>query len=295
MGLLRTPLRWSGALVLAGVDRMGADGAAAGYPDLGRWPQRRRPRPRRPPASDADREGRVPLQASGSRRMPIARTATDASLADGVSCDEAGCVDALADGGLVALGVARGGLADDCVRAVLVVTARQAPADCAASVIDQDRLRRQGALALRRRPAALRWRRSGRAVSTGHGRRRWQARATRWPLLARPSVPATGMRRRRRPICRRRSRRLSSEAQARRCSRARARASRSGSGWAGIGERTTRGPGIRIQAPAGSSNAPRWNSLDGDSLAGSGGNSTSVNIACGNCFQTARSDSVTVR
>ena len=39
MGLLRTPLRWSGALVLAAVDRLGAVGAAAGYPDFRRRPQ----------------------------------------------------------------------------------------------------------------------------------------------------------------------------------------------------------------------------------------------------------------
>jgi competence protein ComEC len=41
-------------------------------------------------------------------------------------------------------------LADDCARAVLVVTASQAPPTCAAPVITLDRLRRQGVLALRR-------------------------------------------------------------------------------------------------------------------------------------------------
>ena len=41
-------------------------------------------------------------------------------------------------------------LGDDCERAALVVTARQAPPSCLAPVIDQDRLRRQGAMALRR-------------------------------------------------------------------------------------------------------------------------------------------------
>ena len=79
-----------------------------------------------------------------------ARTASDASLADGVSCDDAGCVAALADGGLVAQSLRADALADDCARAVLVVTARQPPGDCGASVIDQERLRRQGALAMRR-------------------------------------------------------------------------------------------------------------------------------------------------
>jgi competence protein ComEC len=41
-------------------------------------------------------------------------------------------------------------LADDCARASLVVTARQPPPTCASPVIPADRLRRQGALALRR-------------------------------------------------------------------------------------------------------------------------------------------------
>jgi competence protein ComEC len=41
-------------------------------------------------------------------------------------------------------------LEDDCRRAALIVTTRQPPSDCAAPVITIDRLRRQGALALRR-------------------------------------------------------------------------------------------------------------------------------------------------
>ena len=56
----------------------------------------------------------------------------------------------MADGGLVALALRPEALADDCERAALLVTARQAPPACGALVIDQDRLRRQGALALRR-------------------------------------------------------------------------------------------------------------------------------------------------
>ena len=41
-------------------------------------------------------------------------------------------------------------IADDCERAALIVTARQAPSPCRASVINAERLRRQGALTLRR-------------------------------------------------------------------------------------------------------------------------------------------------
>ena len=50
----------------------------------------------------------------------------------------------------MALALRPDALADDCERAVLLVTARPTPSACAAAVIDQDRLRRQGALALRR-------------------------------------------------------------------------------------------------------------------------------------------------
>ncbi len=78
------------------------------------------------------------------------RSAADPSLSQGVSCDPSGCVAQLADGGLVALVLRPDALADDCERAALLVTARQAPADCGALVVDRERLRRQGALTLRR-------------------------------------------------------------------------------------------------------------------------------------------------
>jgi competence protein ComEC len=150
MGLLRTRLRWSGALVLAVSIAwvlmvpqpdilISADGHSVAV---------------------RGRDGHLRLMRTGKDAFLIrewlaadadARTAADASLADGVSCDDAGCVTALADGGLVAQTLRSDALADDCARAVLVVTARQAPKGCGASVIDQDRLRRQGALALRRK------------------------------------------------------------------------------------------------------------------------------------------------
>jgi competence protein ComEC len=85
------------------------------------------------------------LAADADARLP-----TDASLADAISCDEAGCVAQMANGALVTLALRPEALADDCARAALVVTARQAPPTCAAPVITLDRLRRQGTLALRR-------------------------------------------------------------------------------------------------------------------------------------------------
>jgi competence protein ComEC len=84
-----------------------------------------------------------------------ARTAADASLTEGVSCDEAGCVTSMAGGAVVTLALRPEALADDCERAALVVTAKQAPAACTASVIGTERLRRQGALALRRSGAGF--------------------------------------------------------------------------------------------------------------------------------------------
>jgi competence protein ComEC len=79
-----------------------------------------------------------------------ARTASDPSLTEGVSCDGGACVASLAGGAFIALTQRPEALADDCERAVLIVTARPVPHGCAAAVIDAERLRRQGGLALRR-------------------------------------------------------------------------------------------------------------------------------------------------
>jgi len=80
------------------------------------------------------------------------RPPEDASLADGVSCDEAGCVAEMTDGAFVAVALRPEALTDDCRRAALVVTARQASPACAAAVMSENRLRSQGALALRKTP-----------------------------------------------------------------------------------------------------------------------------------------------
>ena len=188
MGLLRTPLRWSGALVLAASIVWAL---LAPQPDI---------------LISADghnvavrgRDGHLRLMRTGkdaflTREWLAAdadvRTATDASLADGVSCDEAGCVAAMANGSLVAQSLRAGALADDCARAVLVVTARQPPKDCGASVVDQDRLRRQGALALRRKAGGF----DVEAVKPRGFDRPWSpavaGETEDAPLLTRPSAP----------------------------------------------------------------------------------------------------------
>jgi competence protein ComEC len=149
MGLLRTPLRWSGALVL-GLAIVWA--IAAPQPDVlisgdGRS------------VAVRGRDGQLHLMQTGKDAFLVKewlaadadpRVAGDASLGGGVSCDDLGCVVAMVDGALVTQARSEEGLADDCDRAALVVSLHQAPRDCTAAVIDRERLRRQGALALRR-------------------------------------------------------------------------------------------------------------------------------------------------
>lgn len=104
-------------------------------------------------------DGRLHLMQSGADAFRLkewlaadadSRAPDAASLRAGVSCDPDGCVTPLADGRLVALSLRPDGLADDCARAVLIITAGQPPPDCAARVIGRDELQANGALALRR-------------------------------------------------------------------------------------------------------------------------------------------------
>jgi competence protein ComEC len=149
LGLLRTPLRWSGAAVLL-IAVVWA--VRAPQPDILISADGRN-------VGVRGQDGRLHLMRAAKDGFLVKewlaadadpRTATDASLAEGVSCDASGCVTRAAGGGFVALALRPEAFADDCERAALVVTARPAPAACAASVIDAERLRRQGAMALRR-------------------------------------------------------------------------------------------------------------------------------------------------
>jgi competence protein ComEC len=83
------------------------------------------------------------------------RAADDASLSEGVSCDPDGCVVPMADSRFVALSLQPQGLSDDCARAALVVSAHPRPPGCQATLIELDRLRAQGAIALRRKGSAF--------------------------------------------------------------------------------------------------------------------------------------------
>ena len=146
--LLRTPLRWSGAGLLA---LAAALAAAAPRPDVlisgdvGAVAVRKADG--RLAVLKSARQSFAPrdwLGADGD-----ARTEKDPDLASGFTCDPVGCIARLADGTIVAVARTAEAFADDCVRAALVIARRDPPADCAATVIDRERLRSSGALALR--------------------------------------------------------------------------------------------------------------------------------------------------
>ncbi|NPU64506.1 ComEC family competence protein [Bradyrhizobium sp. 83012] len=154
IGLLRTPLRWSGAVVLAAATLWAA---TTPLPDIliagdGRA------------VAVRGRDGRLHVMRTGKDVFVTrewlaadadARLPADAALSDGVSCDDAGCVVAMADGRFVAMTLRADAIADDCVRAALIVTARAAPSSCAAAVVDRPRLQQQGALMLVQRDAGF--------------------------------------------------------------------------------------------------------------------------------------------
>lgn len=103
--------------------------------------------------------GRLSIVKTGSDSFSIhewlaadadARSPKDKALGEGITCDEAGCIGRLADGSLVAHVRSIEAFEEDCRRAVLVVTARDAPPGCAALVVDRKVWRRSGAVALRR-------------------------------------------------------------------------------------------------------------------------------------------------
>ncbi|MET0971051.1 MAG: ComEC/Rec2 family competence protein [Tardiphaga sp.] len=147
LGLLRTPLRFAGAAVLAGavvwallVKQPDVLIAGDGHHVAVRG-----------------RDGLLHVMRSAKDAFLLkewlagdadARLPGDPSLNDAVACDDIGCVTALADGGLVALTLQPAGFADDCSHAVVIITTRQAPPDCRALVIDQENLRSNGAMTL---------------------------------------------------------------------------------------------------------------------------------------------------
>jgi competence protein ComEC len=78
------------------------------------------------------------------------RAHTDPRVGEGIRCDPAGCIGRLPDGSLVALARSAEAFEEDCRRAAVVASLREAPAQCAALVIDRAILQKTGAVALRR-------------------------------------------------------------------------------------------------------------------------------------------------
>jgi competence protein ComEC len=90
------------------------------------------------------------LAADGDARSDPRGVAAAVKTREGFACDDMGCVAKLMGGGLVAIGTSPAAAADDCARAVLVLSTRVAPVGCGATAIDRTASRQGGALALRR-------------------------------------------------------------------------------------------------------------------------------------------------
>ncbi|MDI3471583.1 MAG: DNA internalization-related competence protein ComEC/Rec2 [Pseudolabrys sp.] len=145
--LLRTRLRWSGALVmgLAALWTFGAvqpdifitrDGEAVAVRGQG---------------------GRLTVVHGGRDAFTVRewlaadadpRTPRDKTLETDVRCDDEGCIGRLSDGRLVALSLAPEAFAEDCARAAVVVSPHDAPGDCQALLVDRKVWRAHGAIAL---------------------------------------------------------------------------------------------------------------------------------------------------
>jgi competence protein ComEC len=147
--LLKSPLRWCGGAVIV----------------LAALWALREPLPDVLVAADGQAvavrggDGRLAIRRSGGDAFTVrewlaadgdARLPADAALGEGFKCDETGCIGRLADGRLVARVTAPDAFQEDCSRASVVVTTREAPPDCSALVIDRNRSRSHGAIALRR-------------------------------------------------------------------------------------------------------------------------------------------------
>ncbi len=146
--LFKTPLRWSGVafVVLAAILA-----ARTPQPDIlvagdGRAVALRGP------------DGKLSFHRNGGDNFVIrewlaadadGREPTDRHLGDGITCDPSACVGKLVDGRFVSYVLASDAFEEDCARAAVVLATRDAPPDCAATVIGRSLWRERGALALR--------------------------------------------------------------------------------------------------------------------------------------------------
>jgi competence protein ComEC len=146
--LLRTPLRFAGAVLMAAaclwaVNTPRPDVFIAGD---GRT------------AAIRGADGRLSVLAQGRDSFALkewlaadgdARDVKDKSLHNGVACDAVGCVGKLANGRLASMALTIEAFAEDCTRAAVVVSAREAQLPCAATLVDRRVWRSHGAIALR--------------------------------------------------------------------------------------------------------------------------------------------------
>jgi competence protein ComEC len=183
--LLRSPLRWCGTLLIAAASLWAVH---APQPDVLVATDGRAMAVR-------GADGRLSIHRTARDAFTVrewlsadgdARTPADPSLGAGLRCDDSGCIGRLADGRLVAYVVEPDAFAEDCIRAAVVVSARDAPPDCAALTVDRGMLRANGAVALR--PNASGWQVT---VARPSAQDRPWARATAAPRGRTPPIDAT--------------------------------------------------------------------------------------------------------
>jgi competence protein ComEC len=148
IGLLKTPLRWSGTLFVVLAIIVAA----------------RTPKPDILVAADGRSfavrgvDGRLAVHHSGGDTFALrewlaadadGRDVHDPTLGQGIQCDPSGCIGKLADGRLVSYVLAPDAFEEDCRRAAVVVATRDPPRDCSAAVIGRKLWRARGALMLR--------------------------------------------------------------------------------------------------------------------------------------------------
>jgi competence protein ComEC len=154
--LMRTPLRWSGAIVGAGAIAWALT----------------TPRPDVLIAGDSQTaafrgaDGRLAVLHSGRDSFAVKewlaadaddRTTKDVSLANGVTCDAIGCIGKLVDGRLISAVFGIEAFGEDCARAAIIVSTREAPAACSATLIDRTAGQSYGAIALHRSGDRFTW------------------------------------------------------------------------------------------------------------------------------------------
>jgi competence protein ComEC len=148
IGLLKTPLRWSGLFFVA---------LAIGF-------AARTPLPDILVATDGrtfalrGADGKLAFHRMSGDSFAMkewlaadadGRDVHDRTLGNGIACDPSGCVGKLADGRLVSYALAPEAFEDDCARTAVIVATWVPPPHCAALVIGRNLWREHGALMLR--------------------------------------------------------------------------------------------------------------------------------------------------